>query len=112
MTNEEIIKLKTISKAAAEDDTGTWNCLQESFQETCTPAVVLELLEKLRELEGAEKVAIRGGADLGAVRRWIKWNCVNGDQVTWGSHQDLGRVTVLQLEELAQRIADGVEALS
>lgn len=64
------------------------------------------LFAEIKSLRGENNVAIQSGKHLGAVRRWIKWNFPNGDRVTWGSDQVLGKVTVLQLEELAQRIAD------
>jgi hypothetical protein len=52
---------------------------------------------------------LKDGKHLGAVRRWIKWNFPNGDRVTWGSDQVLGKVTVSQLEDLAQVVADAVQ---
>ena len=52
---------------------------------------------------------IQDGKHLGAVRKWIKWKFPNGDRVTWGSDQVLGKVTVSQLEELSQTVADALE---
>jgi hypothetical protein len=62
-----------------------------------------------KEDQAQEEIAIRSGPHLGAVRRWIKWNCPNGDRVIWGTDTSLGKFTVRQLEELAQRIADEAE---
>lgn len=46
----------------------------------------------------------KGGEWLGAARNWIKWNCHNGDRVTWGSTDLLSPVlTVRDVEELAAR---------
>lgn len=54
---------------------------------------------------------IKSGKHLGAVRRWIKWNVKNGERVTWGSCDVLEhQFTVADLEEIAQQIADELEA--
>jgi len=66
-------------------------------------------LDLLLKAIGEQEIAIKSGPHLGAVRKWIKWNCPNGDRVIWGSDTVLGKFTVRQLEELAQRIADEAE---
>jgi hypothetical protein len=51
----------------------------------------------------------KGGKWLSEARRFIQWNCLNGEKVIWGS-QDLLNfktgITVRQFEELAARIAN------
>jgi hypothetical protein len=54
------------------------------------------------------EITVKSGKHLGAVRSWIQWNCRNGESVTWGSENSVGELTVRQLEELAQRVADAV----
>ncbi len=60
------------------------------------------------DVEKSELFAVESGKHLGAVRNWIKWHCRNGDRVTWGSDQVLG-LTVRDLEEIAQKVADAVK---
>jgi hypothetical protein len=51
------------------------------------------------------------GAHIGAIHNWIQWNAFNGDRVTWGSDERLNlkrALTVRELEEIAQRVADAV----
>lgn len=45
-----------------------------------------------------------GGKWLGAVREWIQWNIPRGDQLTWGSDEQV-TLTVKQLEELGAEVA-------
>ena len=50
------------------------------------------------------------GKHLSAVRSWIQWHAVNGSDVTWSS-QDVLQMrppTVMEMENLAQEIADAV----
>jgi hypothetical protein len=48
-----------------------------------------------------------GGEWLGAARNWVKWNCRNGEHVTWGSNDVLEpALTIRQVEEMAARVAD------
>lgn len=48
----------------------------------------------------------RGGEWLGVARNWIKWNCRNGERVTWGSTDALERsFTVADVEQLASQVA-------
>ena len=48
----------------------------------------------------------QGGKWLGAARTWIQWHCVNGEQVIWGSHDELKpTLTVKDVEELAADVA-------
>lgn len=55
-------------------------------------------------------ILTKGGAWLGAVRNWIKWNCPNGEFVTWGTDDKLeGTFTVNKLEDLASRVAEASE---
>ena len=54
---------------------------------------------------------MNSGKHLGAVRSWIKWNVSNGEQVTWGSNDELQhKFTVRDLEEISQRVADATTA--
>ncbi len=43
----------------------------------------------------------KGGAWLGAARAWVQWSFRNGSDVTWGSNDQLGTVSVKQIEEVA-----------
>lgn len=46
---------------------------------------------------------IKSGPHLGAVRSWMQWNCPQGEHVTWGSNDNLGRqITPRDLDEIAQ----------
>lgn len=51
----------------------------------------------------------KGGDWLGKVRSWIRWNCKNGSDVTWGSDDVLNRLgrefTVKDIEEIAAEAA-------
>ena len=55
-------------------------------------------------------MAIQSGKHLGVVRSWIQSTFTNGERVTWGSTDQLENsgLTVIQMEELAQRILDAV----
>lgn len=46
-----------------------------------------------------------GGNWLGACREWIQWNIRGGDEVKWGSEEEV-TVTIKQLEEFAADIAE------
>lgn len=46
----------------------------------------------------------KGGAHLGAVRRWIQNNIIRGDSVIWGSDEQV-TVTIKQLEDIAHTVA-------
>lgn len=72
------------------------------------PAVIAELkaYRLQQSLVHLDTIEVKGGPHLGAVRRWIKWNVKNGDQLTWGTDQSCGTFTVAKLEELAQYIAE------
>ncbi len=49
------------------------------------------------------------GVEHGAARRWLLWNCSNGDEVTWGSADELKKTfTARDIDELAARIAEAV----
>jgi len=53
----------------------------------------------------------KGGAWLGAVRKWIQWSCINGSYVTWGSDDVVNTShlrTVKDLEEFGAHIAEAV----
>jgi hypothetical protein len=50
----------------------------------------------------------RGGEYIGSMRRWIQWECFNGDSVQWGSQDYLEfrrKPTEYDFERLADRIA-------
>ncbi len=48
----------------------------------------------------------KGGDWLGAARKWIQGNCINGSTVTWGSKEKLQKeFTVLDIEDLALEVA-------
>lgn len=64
---------------------------------------------KIVERALEDEQAIESGIHLAAVRNWIKWNCPNGDQVTWGSNDSIGEMTVVQLEEVAQRVYEAMK---
>lgn len=54
---------------------------------------------------------IKSGKHLGVVRSWMQHSAVNGDQVTWGSNEQLKmriNLTPDVMEHLAQDIADAV----
>lgn len=54
------------------------------------------------------KVLSTGGTWLASARDWIQRYAINGDQVTWGSHEELRLgvpLTVRVVEELAAQIA-------
>ena len=54
----------------------------------------------------AQELKRKGGAWLGAARSWIQWHCVNGENVTWGSNEELRpALTVKDVEDLAAEIA-------
>ena len=55
----------------------------------------------------AAEIMMRGGKWLGAARNWIQWNCMNGDAVTWGSHDKLD-VDVLDVERMASEVAEAI----
>ena len=70
--------------------------------------------DELRLIEDSPKVHIspqqiasKGGEWLGTIRNWIQCRCQNGEQVTWGSQDQLipRSLTVMDLEHLASRIA-------
>ena len=66
-------------------------------------------LERLRDEISRSPVGT-SGKHLGAVRRWIQWNCRNGERVTWGTADELDhRFTVQDLEELAERVREALE---
>ena len=54
---------------------------------------------------------VEAGPHLAVVRNWMKWHARNGESVTWGSHEllELKTLTVRDMEELAQEIADAVK---
>ena len=52
---------------------------------------------------------IKGGNHVGIVRKWLQWNAINGDSVTWGSADVLKfsrTLTPALFEKLAQDIRD------
>lgn len=50
-----------------------------------------------------------GGSWLGAARKWIQWNCINGSNVIWGSNTELHPpITVSKVEDLASEVAASV----
>ena len=52
---------------------------------------------------------VKSGKHLGVVRSWMQHSAVNGDQVTWGSNEQLKmriNLTPQVMEMLAQDIAD------
>ena len=55
----------------------------------------------------AEDLLREGGNWLGETHKWIQWNCVNGDTVTWGSNEYLHPkvLTVCDIEAFAAKIA-------
>lgn len=59
----------------------------------------------------AYALARKGGVWLGAARSWIQTRFMNGDSVTWGSHDVLqprfGPITVADIEEVAALAAAG-----
>jgi hypothetical protein len=66
---------------------------------------MIAIIDK-EESSASDHPYITSGKHLGAVRKWIKWNCPNGERVTWGSDDSVGKMTVAQLEEIAQRVAE------
>lgn len=72
-----------------------------------------EAIEELQKLRAATErdLADTGGEHLGIMRDFIQRKCLDGERVTWGSHDFVhfrGGVTVSDLEHLACRIAAGV----
>lgn len=55
---------------------------------------------------------VQSGQHLAIVRAFIQWNAINGSDVRWGSTDVLrfSGVTVHDMEQLAQRIADAVSS--
>lgn len=55
---------------------------------------------------------IRSGRHLGILREWVQRNASNGEHVIWGSEDivKLKQLSIAELEELAQRIADAAVA--
>lgn len=74
-------------------------------------SAILRKIERMKVPESPtkEQPYINSGTHLGAVRTWIKWNCKNGERVTWGSNDSVGELTVAQLEEIAQRVSEAVK---
>lgn len=69
-----------------------------------------EQLSRLNELRNlnALQPEVQGGHHLGYVREYIQRKCVNGERVTWGSHDVLqfrNQMTVHEMEYLATQIA-------
>lgn len=54
----------------------------------------------------------KGGSWLGAARNWIKWSCIQGDSVEWGSNTKLmtshGELTVKDVEDIAAKVGFAV----
>jgi hypothetical protein len=51
----------------------------------------------------------QGGEWLGAARKWLQWNKLNGSSVTWGSNEVINTpMTVKDVEDLAAHIAAAV----
>lgn len=70
---------------------------------------VTQLVRSLRNRDLTKfEILKTGGEWLGAARNWIQWNCSNGSDVTWGSHDRLKidkSLTVSDIENFAARIA-------
>ena len=57
-------------------------------------------------MRSAFELLKEGGEWLGAARNWIKWHCINGSHVTWGSREELlPHLTVADVEEIASEVA-------
>lgn len=55
-------------------------------------------------------MSVKSGEHLRVVRSWMQRKALNGDRVTWSSDEflTLRPLTVLDLEQLAQEIADAL----